>query len=96
MNILSSTASPTAERQTTIFSPRQTLSEVSAFYPSGTSFARVYRDGQALRSDTLEAVDISLNLIEKYSDTFQLATTADEVLAAVKAGKVASLLGVEG
>ncbi|KAK1927955.1 membrane dipeptidase-domain-containing protein [Papiliotrema laurentii] len=46
--------------------------------------------------DTLEAVDIALNMIERYSDTFQLATTADEVLAAVKAGKVASLMGVEG
>jgi len=34
--------------------------------------------------------------MEKYSDTFQFARTADEVLDAVKAGKVASLLGVEG
>jgi len=49
-----------------------------------------------LTTDTLEAVDISLNLIEKYSDTFKLATTADDVLEAVKEGKVASLLGVEG
>jgi membrane dipeptidase len=51
---------------------------------------------RALKIDTLEAVDVSLNLIEKYSDTFKLATTADDVLAAVKEGKVASLLGVEG
>ncbi|KAL7423738.1 hypothetical protein Q5752_001320 [Cryptotrichosporon argae] len=46
--------------------------------------------------DTLEQIDVSLNLIDKYSDTFALATTADEVEATIRAGKVASLLGVEG
>jgi membrane dipeptidase len=68
-----------------------------AFFIYSISTERTVRTTeQALKPDTLEAVDVSLNLIQKYSDTFQLATTADEVLDAVKAGKVASLLGVEG
>ena len=46
--------------------------------------------------DTLEQIDITYNVINKYSDTFQLCTTSDDVLGAIKAGKVASLLGLEG
>jgi membrane dipeptidase len=46
--------------------------------------------------DTLEQIDVSLNLIEKYDDTFQLCKTADDVMSAIGQGKVASLLGLEG
>jgi membrane dipeptidase len=49
-----------------------------------------------VRLDTLEQIDVSLNLIEKYSDTFQHCRTADDIMAAVSAGKVASIFGVEG
>lgn len=45
--------------------------------------------------DTLEQIDLTHNLINQYDD-FQLCTTADQVMEAVKAGKIASLLGVEG
>lgn len=46
--------------------------------------------------DTLEQIDVAINIMEKYSDTFAFCRTADEVMEAIKAGKVASLLGVEG
>jgi membrane dipeptidase len=46
--------------------------------------------------DTLEQIDISRELITKYSDTFSLALTTNDIKAAVATGKIASLLGVEG
>ncbi|KAJ3494192.1 hypothetical protein NLJ89_g10858 [Agrocybe chaxingu] len=46
--------------------------------------------------DTLEQIDISRLLIEKYPETFTLSLTADDVKNAVVNGKIASLLGVEG
>lgn len=46
--------------------------------------------------DTLEQIDVSKLLIEKYSNTFQFCETASQVKDAIYAGKVASLLGVEG
>ncbi|WWD18107.1 hypothetical protein CI109_102556 [Kwoniella shandongensis] len=46
--------------------------------------------------DTLEQIDVANNMIERYSDTFAHARTADEVEAAIKQGKVASLFGLEG
>ncbi|WVQ85501.1 hypothetical protein IAT38_007666 [Cryptococcus sp. DSM 104549] len=46
--------------------------------------------------DTLEQIDVTMNIIEKYGDTFALARTADEVETAIKQGKVGSLLGLEG
>jgi membrane dipeptidase len=44
----------------------------------------------------LEQIDVSINLIEKYSEDFQLCRTADDVEDAIRAGKVASLFGLEG
>lgn len=46
--------------------------------------------------DTLEQIDVSKVLIDKYSDTFTFCETANDVRAAIHDGKVASLLGVEG
>ncbi|KAF9047370.1 membrane dipeptidase-domain-containing protein [Panaeolus papilionaceus] len=46
--------------------------------------------------DTLEQIDISKLLIEKYPETFTLALTSEDVKAAIVQGKIASLLGVEG
>jgi membrane dipeptidase len=46
--------------------------------------------------DTLEQIDVSLNLMEKYSDTFAFVRTAEEAEAAIAAGKVASFMGIEG
>jgi membrane dipeptidase len=44
----------------------------------------------------LEQIDVSHELISKYSDTFSLALTTNDIKAAVANGKIASLLGVEG
>ncbi|KIP04333.1 hypothetical protein PHLGIDRAFT_109710, partial [Phlebiopsis gigantea 11061_1 CR5-6] len=46
--------------------------------------------------DTLEQVDVSRLLIDKYSDTFKLALTTKDILTALHHGKIASLIGVEG
>ena len=48
-----------------------------------------------MRTDTLEQIDLTNNLINQYDD-FQLCTTADQAMDTIKAGKIASLLGVEG
>lgn len=44
----------------------------------------------------LEQIDIVLRMIEANSDDLQLALTADDVVAAFAAGKIASLIGLEG
>jgi membrane dipeptidase len=45
---------------------------------------------------SLEQMDIVHGFIERYPDTFGLATTADEVEAVFASGRIASLLGLEG
>ena len=44
----------------------------------------------------LEQIDIARRMIAKYPDELQLALTADDVVKARQAGRVASLLGMEG
>ncbi len=44
----------------------------------------------------VEQIDIVKRMVEKYPNDFELATTADDVERIAKAGKIASLLGVEG
>ncbi|EIW81180.1 hypothetical protein CONPUDRAFT_104400 [Coniophora puteana RWD-64-598 SS2] len=46
--------------------------------------------------DTLEQIDLARGLIDKYPDTFSFALTASDIRDAFSAGKIASLLGVEG
>jgi len=45
---------------------------------------------------TLEQIDVVHRLDATYPDTFELALTADDVVRIHKAGKVASLIGMEG
>jgi membrane dipeptidase len=54
-----------------------------------------FEGGAAVRA-TLEQIDVVYQLMRAYPDTFQLARTADEVQAAFRAGKIASLIGMEG
>ncbi len=44
----------------------------------------------------LEQIDLARRIIDRYPETFRLATTAAEVRAAHRAGRIASLLGMEG
>ena len=46
--------------------------------------------------DTLEQIDVIRRMIAAHPDTFELAGTADDVVRIHKAGKIASLIGVEG
>jgi membrane dipeptidase len=45
---------------------------------------------------TLEQIDVVERMMRKYPDTFQLATTAADVERIFKAGRIASLIGMEG
>lgn len=49
-----------------------------------------------LISDTLEQIDVARNLMSKYHNTFEFVTTAAEAEHAIKSGKVASFMGIEG
>jgi membrane dipeptidase len=50
---------------------------------------------QAIR-DTLEQIDIVKRLVKAYPNDLELARTADDIVRIHKAGKVASLIGIEG
>lgn len=45
---------------------------------------------------TLEQIDLIYRMIARYPETFELATTADEIVRIHKRGKIASLIGIEG
>ncbi len=45
---------------------------------------------------TLEQIDVTRRLIDRYSDDLAFVTTADEAEAAMAEGKIASLIGMEG
>jgi membrane dipeptidase len=52
--------------------------------------------GPAAIRATLEQIDIVHRMVRKYPDTFELATTAADVERIFKAGRIASLIGMEG
>jgi membrane dipeptidase len=52
--------------------------------------------GDGALAATLEQVDAVHRIVDRYPAELALATTADEVLAARDAGRIASLLGAEG
>lgn len=52
--------------------------------------------GQAAVRATLEQIDIVHQMMQRYPDVFELALTAADVERIFKAGKIASLIGMEG
>jgi membrane dipeptidase len=46
--------------------------------------------------ETLEEIDLIRQIVARYPETFELATTAADVRRIHKAGKIASMMGVEG
>jgi membrane dipeptidase len=62
----------------------------SVYVPSETAY-----DGSA-HAKTLEQIEIVQAMIARYPETFAAARTASDVEAARAAGKIASLIGVEG
>jgi len=66
----------------------------------GAQFWSVYvpasmQGKEAVRA-TLEQIDIVYQMMDRYPDTFELARTAADVERIFKAGKIASLIGMEG
>ena len=59
-------------------------------------FVPVTMQGQEAVRATLEQIDIVHRMVRKYPDTFELATTAADVERIFKAGRIASLIGMEG
>jgi membrane dipeptidase len=47
-------------------------------------------------TQTLEQIDTVERMVARYPDVFQMARTADELEAAMKKGRIASLIGMEG
>jgi membrane dipeptidase len=62
----------------------------SAYTPSDSPTDR------AASRQVLEQIDIIHKMIERYPDTFEAAANADDVERISKAGKIASLIGLEG
>jgi membrane dipeptidase len=66
----------------------------------GAQFWSVYvpatLQGQGAVTATLEQIDIVHRMMRKYPDTFELALTAGDIERIFAAGKIASLIGMEG
>ena len=68
----------------------------------GATFFAVYVAAQYVEGNrapyrALEMIDtVRRDIVERYSNDFALALTADEIVAARKRGKIAALLGIEG
>ncbi|MBS0583409.1 MAG: dipeptidase [Proteobacteria bacterium] len=52
--------------------------------------------GAAAVQTTLEQIDIVHNMVSRYPTDMEMAGTADDLLRACKAGRIASLIGIEG
>jgi membrane dipeptidase len=61
-----------------------------AYVPSHTM-----KTGGAVRQ-TLEQIDLIHRMVQRYPDTFAMASTADDVVRIRKSGKIACLIGIEG
>ncbi len=67
----------------------------------GAQFWSVYVPASTIKSRdshqmTLEQIDIVKAMVEKYPEQFEFALTSNDIERARKAGKIASLIGVEG
>ena len=75
--------------------PRLRTGGVGAQFWSVYVPAETAKKGTAL-SDTLEQIELVKKMIARYGDVFEEARTEADVERIVKAGKIASLIGVEG
>lgn len=67
----------------------------------GAQFWSVYVDADTAGTVdsirmTIEQIDLVHRMVELYSDTFEMAYTADDIVRIHNDGKIASLIGVEG
>jgi membrane dipeptidase len=75
--------------------PRLRKGGVGAQFWSAFVTTETAKKGTAV-TRTLEQIDIIHRMVRQYPDTFEMAYTADHILRIRKAGKIASLIGVEG
>jgi membrane dipeptidase len=75
--------------------PRLRQGNVGAQFWSVYVPAETAKKGTAL-ADTLEQIQLVKTMLERYPDVFEQARTAADVERIQKAGKIASLIGVEG
>ncbi|QDT28670.1 Membrane dipeptidase (Peptidase family M19) [Gimesia panareensis] len=62
----------------------------SAYVPAET------RQERRAAHYTLEQIDLIHRMVKRYPETFEMASTADDIERIHKAGKIASMIGVEG
>jgi len=90
-------ASGTDQRQ-----PNPLMTDMARLHQGrvGGQFWSVYIDGtitgDAAIRETIEQIDIVRRMIDAYPNDLELARTADDVVRIHKAGKIASMMGVEG
>src|SRR3954447_13202987 len=90
-------ASGTGQRQ-----PKPLMTDMARLHQGrvGGQFWSVYIDGtitgDAAIRETIEQIDVVRRMIEAYPQDLELARTADDVVRIHKAGRVASMMGVEG
>src|SRR3954469_18921426 len=90
-------ASGTDQRQ-----PKPLMTDMARLHRGrvGGQFWSVYIDGtitgDAAIRETIEQIDIVRRMIEAYPKDLELAATADDVVRIHKAGRIASMIGVEG
>jgi membrane dipeptidase len=75
--------------------PRLRAGNVGAQFWAAYVPAATLREGRAFAM-TLEQVELIRTMVRRYANVFELATTADDVIRIQQAGKLASLIGVEG
>ena len=90
-------ASGTNQRQ-----PKALMTDMARLHLGrvGGQFWSVYIDGtitgDAAIRETIEQIDIVRRMIDAYPNDLELAATADDVVRIHKAGRIASMIGVEG
>jgi membrane dipeptidase len=57
--------------------------------------AAAEKNGDAL-SQTFHQISIVKSMVKRYPETFEFASTADDIERIVKAGRIASMMGIEG
>lgn len=75
--------------------PRLRIGNVGAQFWAAYVPAETSKENRAFTM-TLEQIAIIHAMVKRYPDVFEFAKTADDVIRIQKAGKVASLIGVEG
>lgn len=75
--------------------PRLRSGGVGAQFWSAYAPADTAATGEAARS-TLEQIELIHHMLRRYPDTFEMASTADDIERIHGEGKIASMIGVEG